>query len=679
MFRNIRFSSRTIPLALLLLAVITYGLLLPWVGFYWDDWPFAFLSHFFGPAEFLPAFKPFRPFLGPLFLVTTSILRESVLGWQTFGLFTRFLTGLVAWWSFSKVWPAHKREILLVALFFLVFPGYGQQWVSFTHTNQELLPLLFYLLSVGVMGEAYRRPARFWPLTLLALALEFAGLFTTEYFFGLEVLRPFIFWFMGGREALPTRKRWIQTLKSWAPYLALWVLNAAWLYLFHRSAAYNSYGITAFNFSGMGFRQIILKTLEDVIRAVAVAGFSSWAETLQIFTQSLSTVSTFVTIGVVSVSFLVVLIYLSRIDFTHQEETRTNWAVQAMTLGLVGILAGRLPSWAAGLPIGLQFSWDRFMLSMMLGASFFFVGLVDYFIKGDHRKTLLVALFIALAVGTQFNNSNTYRREWNNQQRFFWQLIWRIPGIKPGTVLLTHELPFTYVTDFSLTAPINWIYAPRLASRDLPYMLVYTKARLGSALLPSLTPGQTIDYPYRTLEFRGSTSGMVVIFQPVPGCLRVMDPVYSSKETVPGLNYMLTDAIPLSNLSRIDVEAQSPHPSAEWFGDEPAHGWCYYFEKAELARQVGDWKRVVQLEKEAQDKGYAPENPWEMLPFIEGNARLGNLETAAQMTTQVSGNRPDLAPGLCDLWNRVKLETSNLTIEQQDQITQAQSDLKCAQ
>jgi hypothetical protein len=192
--KKIRFELKTVPAMLLALTVVTYGLLIPWVGFYWDDWNFAWISHFLGAGEFIPAFQPFRPFLGPIFAATTSIFHESTIGWQLFALLARFLIAYAAWWALGKVWPAHKRQVLLVSLFVLVFPGYGQQWVAFTHVNQELLPLLAYILSFGVTAWALRSKAKFVPLTLLALLLMFLGLCTTEYFIGLEVIRLLLIW-----------------------------------------------------------------------------------------------------------------------------------------------------------------------------------------------------------------------------------------------------------------------------------------------------------------------------------------------------------------------------------------------------------------------------------------------------------------------------------------------------
>ena len=58
------------------------------------------------------------------------------------------------------------------SLFVLVFPGYGQQSVAFTHVNQELIPLLGYILSFGVTAWALRSKDKFIPLTLLNILIS---------------------------------------------------------------------------------------------------------------------------------------------------------------------------------------------------------------------------------------------------------------------------------------------------------------------------------------------------------------------------------------------------------------------------------------------------------------------------------------------------------------------------
>src|SRR5512140_3372461 len=125
-----------VPLLFAIVTVLAYGLLLPLTGFYWDDWPFAWLAKFAGPAEFIPAFRGFRPFLGPIFFLTTGLIPSDPLLWQIFALLIRFASGLAAWFTLGKVWPEHKRQVLVASLLFLLYPGYSQHWVALTHINQ---------------------------------------------------------------------------------------------------------------------------------------------------------------------------------------------------------------------------------------------------------------------------------------------------------------------------------------------------------------------------------------------------------------------------------------------------------------------------------------------------------------------------------------------------------------
>jgi hypothetical protein len=94
--KAIHFSERSIPLLFLIVTIVSYGLLLPFTGFYWDDWPFAWIARFLGPQEFLPAFAGVRPFLGPIFFVTTSLIPPVPIYWQIFALIIRFLSALSA-------------------------------------------------------------------------------------------------------------------------------------------------------------------------------------------------------------------------------------------------------------------------------------------------------------------------------------------------------------------------------------------------------------------------------------------------------------------------------------------------------------------------------------------------------------------------------------------------------
>jgi hypothetical protein len=667
-----RFSSKSVPVALFLLTLLTYGLMLPWTGFYWDDWPFAWIEKFLGPAEFIPAFAPFRPFLGPIFFGTISLLPPIPFVWQSLALIMRFALAWAAWWTFKTIWPNARWQTLTAALFFLVFPGYSQHWVAYTHINQEWIPLLFYLLSFGFTAKALREPDKFNRYTLLALVFLVLGVFPTEYFATQEPLRfLFIYALIAERWSLrtflPTFKR---TLKLWLPYILIWLGNAAWLVYYYRFGAYASYGISN---AGKASPVKLILAMGD---ALWKAGLYSWAQILVLAVRSLSNPSTLLTLGMIAVSFVLVAFYLRKLELPGNGNSQ-SWGWQAVMFGLIGILIGRVPSWAAGLPLTLQSTDDRFMVSMMIGGSLFIAGLLELVFRKSRLKVYIVALVIALGIGQQFYTANDFRRDWARQQEIFWQMAWRMPGLEPGTVILTHELPLNYETDMGLTAPLNWIYAPNYTRGDLPYALLYTRTRLGGASLPTLEPGQPISFEYRTVKFEGSTSQAVTIIVPPNACLHVLDSVYAGGDTYERQPRFLRDAIPLSDPSLIITDAKPPEMPVALFGKEPSHSWCYYYEKAELARQVGNWQAVTKLGDEARAQSFVPGDALEWLPFIEGYVITGNYQTARDLSILAYQDDSRPRKGLCFTWNRI-LTNGQGNIEVEDLASKMLKKFECA-
>ena len=667
--KAIHFSERSIPLLFLIVTIIAYGLLLPLTGFYWDDWPFAWIAKFLGPQEFLPAFAGVRPFLGPIFLVTTSLIPPVPLYWQIFALIIRFISGLSAWFALNQIWPDHKRQTLIASLLFLVFPGYSQHWIAFTHINQEWIPFIFYLLSFGFTARALRNSNKFTANTIYALLLLVAGVFPTEYFVSIEPIRFLFIWVILSEEIVGFRQRFFQAFKKWIPYLLIWLANATWLTYFYTVGGYESYDVEVVK-SPLTFMRVFTAIGE----AIWKVGFYVWAQILVLYAKAITAPTTLVTFALIIVTFVPIVFYLKKL---HASENKTKtFAKSAILIGLTGILLGRIPSFAAGLPLTLQSSYDRFMISMMLGGSLFITALIEFLIRNSQIKMYVFALLIALGIGQQFFNANIFRRDWAKQQEIYWQLAWRIPAMKPNTALLTDQLPIDYETDLSFTAPINWMYAPNHEGGNLPYALLYTEKRLGGASLPSLEPNTEISLPIRRVSFNGSTSQVLVIYMPKNGCLRVLDAARGDDITYGRQSRFLVDAIPLSNPSNIimDTDQTAKIP----FLSEPEHQWCYYFAKAELAYQQSDWKKVIDLIDKARSNGYEPEDPFEWLTYIEAQALRGNIKIAEKISNEAFKQDNGIRKGLCEVWKRVQTQ-SHAGTEGEMRINQILSDFQCAQ
>ncbi len=633
-----------IPLIFFIITLIAYGLLLPQTGFYWDDWPFVWIAKFLGPAEFFPAFSNIRPFLAPIFFLTTSLVPPEPIYWQIFMLIIRFVSGLLAWFIFSRVWPQHRRPALVASLLFLLFPGYSQHWVAFTHINQEWIAFIFYLLSFGFTARALRNPGNFRSNTFFALFFLILGVFPTEYFIGLEPLRFLFIWVIVAEEIGEFKQKFLVSFKRWLPYLVIWLIDAAWLGYFFFARSFGSYDVEVVTepVSMLG----IFKALAE---AIWKGGFYIWAQVLVLASKTFTAPSTLLTLLLLAVSCALLFFYLKR--WETQDAPNSTYAIQMLLIGLAGILLGRLPSYAAGLPLTLQSSNDRFMISMMIGGSLFITGIVELLIRNHRIKTFVFALLIALGIGQQFYNANIFRRDWLNQQQFYSQLVWRIPAMEPGTLLITDQLPVDYETDLSFTAPINWIYAPEYTRSRVPYGLIYSEKRLKGSLA-SFKPGEKVNVYLRTVQFDGSTSKAIVLFMPENGCLRVLGSRWNDETTYAGQSRYLVKAIPLSNPDLIKLDSTNT-PKLP-FLPEARHDWCYYYARAELARQTQDWEQVNSLLTEATSFGYQARDPFEWLVFIEAKAMYGDIKDADELSERAFKSDQRTRKGLCQVWKRVQ-------------------------
>jgi len=373
--------------------------------------------------------------------------------------------------------------------------------------------------------------------------------------------------------------------------------------------------------------------------------------------------------------YLALLRTNSDVNPTSLEVRQTKrWANQAIFLGLLALFLCGWPFWITDLPIRLKFPWDRFTLAMMPGASLLFVGLLERIIKRQIVNVVILGIVVGLAVGAQFQIANQFRVDWDAQKAFFWQLVWRAPQIKPGTTLLTTDIPLKYFSDNSLTAPLNWIYAPNSTSRQMPYLLYDIKVRLGSGL-DGLEKGLAINQPYRATDFSGTTSQAIVMVASPKSCLKLLDPVldigYPLKQP------LISQALPLSDLENIVSHPDRPAlPPANIFGPEPTHDWCYYYEKAELARQIRDWQQVSNLGELVLQGAIKPIDPAELLPFIEGFAHTGKWEDASQLSLQAYKLSSRLQSILCSTWSRIE-QTSTLDIRGKPVIDAIKRSLEC--
>lgn len=660
-----RFSQWTTPLALLAITFFAYGIFTFQQGFHWDDWGFAWLIRTLGKPGLFDYFATNRPFLAYIYSVTTSLFGANPWAWQLFSLFMRWLTALSLLWALRMIWQERRRETFFAAVFFLVYPGFNQQAIAITYSH-FFLAQTFLFTSIGLMLKFAHQPHRFWWAGLLGVLLSVFNLFSTEYFFGLELLRPFLLW-LGLRDQWPDWKpRLKRVILTYLPFLL--ALSG---YLYWRLFVLGFYLYQPELVTGLGSAPTArLANLPQTIwEQWQVAFWQAWGQVFQM--------PDFAGYGARLTMVYLAALLLTGIGlyeivkrFKSADKNGRQFAAQWIGLGLLAMLFAGLPFLVADLPLRLTFPNSRFTLPFALGAAFLLVALLELLPRWSN-KALLASVLAALAVGVQFNQGYLWREDWRLQKSFFWQMTWRIPDMQPGSILLSSDTPFKYSSDNSLTFPLNWIYAPKNHTTEIKYAYFFVSVRLGNEL-EALQSGLPIHQDYLAATFDSSSDRMVAVHFSPPGCFRVLHPVYdrdlplapatgeiadSWLDTgVPILPRTAAKAMELSNLKQIIPTPTNDIKLPSIFGPEPKHTWCYYFEKADLSRQEDNWAQVAEIGDQVFGIPYYPDDFSEYLPFVEGYARTGRWETARDLTRKTADLMPVLRPALCAIWQRVEAD-----------------------
>lgn len=117
----------------------------------------------------------------------------------------------------------------------------------------------------------------------------------------------------------------------------------------------------------------------------------------------------------------------------------------------------------------------------------------------------------------------------------------------------------------------------------------------------------------------------------------------------------------------------------EVYAPEPGHAnaWCYYFEKADLARQFGDWEEVVSIAETALKLDEQSHDPLELFVFIEGYAHVGKWQRAIELSRDAQEvSEAEVRPLLCLLWERIETETAE-SLERGQVLSEVKSIFAC--
>lgn len=677
---NINFPEWSKPLVFLAALGLAFGLMIPRLGIYQDDWLYFYNTYALGAAGLERfVFYDGAPFVYYINLALFSGLGFTPLYWHIASLLARWLTVIIFWLLLRRLWPNAPRQTFFAAVIFALYPFFTLQPMAVTYLH-IWINYFFIGISLYFMVRAIQEPERFWQWTVISLLFEAITILSVEYYAGYEFLRPVIIWLVLAPSEKNLRVRTVKALKLWIPYLLVLGVYIYWRFFIYVIPIKNRNQPviieTLLHQPLLGLWMIVTNLIPDVVLVVV----SSWYKLLEPgwldFTVRINQFALFLVIfsGLLSYFYL-----------THQREPESStqpspaWAQQAFWFGLAVVVFGLIPPYVGGIFLNEKNSlWNsRFGLAPMLGAALIAVSLLETLVASRKARILLMAIFIGLSAGWHLRYTNNFRLAWEKEIKFYQQLAVRIPSMAPNTALVSEGEVLSLMGDYPTAYAINTIYARRGAEEQehMKYWF-YGLSTNFSKDYEEYVQGMVLFTRHRSMVYKGNShENILFTFEPVSGqCLHIVRPQDASARTLPN---SLRSISSLSAVDRIqNGDGFSSFLSGE-LGIQPADDWCNIYERADLARQNGDWEQVIRLWKDAQKTGFAPNDNFEYLPFLEAFLHTNQPDQALKLSALAAKSPPSMQPTVCDLWQRV-LGESTPGAEMQAAFQQVKQTFACA-
>lgn len=618
-----------------LIAILAFGLLIPQLGFYWDDWPIIFLAEQ-GSAELLRGFYSYiRPLSFWTYSITLPALGVTPLHWHIFLLALRILAAVQLWLTLRLLWPRAERIAAMASALFLVYPSFSQGPIAVAYSQHFIVYNLF-LFSLYAMLRSLQAQKTRWIWLSLAIFSTLAHLFTMEYFAGLELVRPLILlaWLHNKKGSSP-REAILHASRQWLPYFTCLVVFFLWRTTLVMPNDPN-------RLVWIGLPAFLQATLQNFITVV----FDTWAKALNarlidfsdravVFSLVLAVITTLICFGYMHIS-------------PTKQETSKGSAGQAALLGSSAILLSMLPIQLTGRTLLGGLFVDRFSLPAMLGAALLFAGLLHFLLSQSLHRNILFAILIGLAVGAHLRSANEYRWDWEEQRRMYWQFYWRAPSLEAGTSLVGPEVMAAYTSGYAAAAAVNTLYnAPISEDGEVDYWVLDYYDNL-LAHEAELEDDLDLNFSISNLHFTASSEKLIFYDNTNDGqCVWFLNETDQYNSLVDPGTRTLARFSQLNLAS--EVSDKAPNPAI--FGKEPARTWCYYFQKMDLARQQEDWDTVLSLWETTKTYGYSSTTQFAMFPIVEALLRTGQEQEAAVLTADILLKQPAAREKLCYAWH----------------------------
>lgn len=626
---------------LIIFAIVIVGCLLyvpglTKLGLYRDDWNNFYNLTVRGPQTLIKAYEADRPADGYLIAVLFRLFGTDIKAYFIWNLCCRILGSVFFALSLLIIWPRTPKMAALAGVLAAAFPGFLQQIDGIAYVPHQTA-MLFFMISLWLTALACEPGQKSWNVlfTFLSMLFSFAYMMLMEYYVGMEIYRLALIYMMNREQAGRGKPRsFFQCLVSYIPYLIPMAGFLAWRIFFFEATRTGTDVMTEIVKPFLVHpKHEIADTGVRVIKSVWKLFAGVWTIPAYNLINGLdmkSFVKALIPAVIIVAAAQLFLFLMHRRKTDESVMDADNESAQWLWYGLICGAIAILPLVISGHDINFTASLDRFSWPGMIGAILFLTGLLGSLENRVLRNVFTIAAML-ICMFVQVENQVKYIDIWKNTQDYWQQLIWRAPSLEAGTTIVTGGAILAE-EDYEIFSPASMIYYP----------LVDSWAPVSAEILSENTArdirmGEKVYRQVREIYTEKDYSQLLAISKPDGNaCLRVIDgtnPIYSVRDysKIPEIgSYSKTEQILTS------PESAGIYPF--FLGAEQEHGWCYYYEKMELALQMNDPETAANLADEASDKKLSAGDSVELIPAIEAYVQTGRTEDAVPLTEQIRKN-----------------------------------------
>ena len=653
--RSLIKSEWFLPVFLLVaVSAIAYLPFIAHFSYFNDDWYEMYATGVRGPWVFIDIFSIDRPARAFLMIPLYILFGRNPFPYNVTAYLFRLFGGLSVLWSLRMVWPQQKRLATLAALFYLVYPGFLSQ-PNAIDFQSHIAGLCFAAFSIALSLKAVTTknlgPRLVWSGLYIFFGLAYLS--QMEYYAGYEVVRFVLLFILAGQREQAFFARLKRAVLWYLPFIVVPLLFFTWRLLFFQDIRKQTDVGTQLGILVASPLHTVLVWSATLVQNMVEVGVLAWLVPFYNFFSSLSPLDVFAGLGVALIAILLAWVSLRNIPFDSTPETA--WVWENLCAGFVILAGGLIPIIVANRSVDFA-DFSRYSAISMFGAAMMLAISVDR-LQNVKLRLGFVLLLIGMAVITHFANGSGYARSSDANNSFWWQVSWRIPQMEKGTTLVVNSQADHLGEDYTVWAPANLIYYPESRSgRDIQpaiYAALLTQDTIEKAIMHV---GQEYDTRRASIHTYKNYRKVLVLSQPTPAsCVQVMNGDQTEFSSAENARVMLL--APYSRPQDVIPGSKFAVPPYFPFGAEPVHDWCYYYEKAAYARQVGDWQTVLDLGEQTARLRLRPQDLIEWMPFLQAYAYFGDQARLKELAVPVVSD-PFVASQACRILAGMPLDTS---------------------